>query len=58
MIMLKIGVLRRLYAELKRVRRRERSRRELIAMDERELRDIGASRGMAVHEADKPFWKA
>lgn len=56
--MLKIGVLLRLYAELKRVRRRERSRRELITMDERELRDIGASRCIAVHEADKPFWKA
>jgi uncharacterized protein YjiS (DUF1127 family) len=33
------------------------SRRQLAAMDARELQDIGLSPGMAAFEAAKPFWK-
>jgi len=39
-------------------RDRLRSRRELAAMSERELRDIGLTRYDARHEARKPFWRA
>jgi uncharacterized protein YjiS (DUF1127 family) len=37
--------------------RRAQERRELTAMGERDLRDIGISRLDARREADKPFWR-
>ena len=37
-------------------RRRARSRRELMARTDRELRDLGITRHDASHEAAKPFW--
>lgn len=37
--------------------RRSRSRRDLMALAERELWDIRLSRADAEHEASKPFWK-
>jgi uncharacterized protein YjiS (DUF1127 family) len=38
-------------------RRRARSRRELTAKTDRELRDLGITRQDASHEAAKPFWR-
>ena len=37
---------------------RSRTRRALLAMDERQLRDVGLSRAMALHEGCKPFWRS
>lgn len=34
-----------------------RSRRQLLALDSRALKDIGISRADALAEARKPFWK-
>jgi uncharacterized protein YjiS (DUF1127 family) len=36
---------------------RARSRRELMALDDRTLQDIGVSRGDAYMEYSKPFWR-
>jgi uncharacterized protein YjiS (DUF1127 family) len=53
---------RRLFAELvgliREWRRRARSRRELAALCDKCLRDIGATRYDADREARKPFWQA
>jgi uncharacterized protein YjiS (DUF1127 family) len=53
---------RRLFAELvaliREWQRRARSRRELAALSDRCLRDIGATRYDAYREARKPFWHA
>jgi uncharacterized protein YjiS (DUF1127 family) len=38
-------------------RRRARSRRELMAKTDRDLRDLGIARHDASHEAAKPFWR-
>lgn len=37
---------------------RAEQRAHLAGMDDRMLKDIGISAVDAVHEADKPFWKA
>jgi uncharacterized protein YjiS (DUF1127 family) len=39
-------------------RQRARSRRELMALDDRELWDMGLTRMDAGNECDKPFWQA
>jgi len=39
-------------------RQRARSRRELWALDDRELWDMGLTRMEADNEANKPFWEA
>jgi len=53
---------RRLVAELRTLidewRRRARGRRELAALSDRCLRDIGLTRYDANREARKPFWRA
>jgi len=36
---------------------RANGRRELAALDDRLLKDIGVSRVDALREADKPFWR-
>jgi uncharacterized protein YjiS (DUF1127 family) len=36
---------------------RVQTRRQLRELDERALHDIGLSRGGALHEAGKPFWR-
>jgi uncharacterized protein YjiS (DUF1127 family) len=36
---------------------RAHSRRMLAGLDNRMLRDIGISSGVAAEEADKPFWR-
>ncbi len=38
-------------------RERARTRRRLLTLDDRLLRDIGISRAEAWQEASKPFWK-
>jgi uncharacterized protein YjiS (DUF1127 family) len=37
--------------------RRNRERRELMRLSERELRDFGIGRSDAIVEAGKPFWR-
>lgn len=39
-------------------RKRYRARRELSTWSDRDLHDIGKSRGDVLYEADKPFWRA
>jgi uncharacterized protein YjiS (DUF1127 family) len=38
--------------------RRSESRRDLAALSDRELRDIGVTRVDAMREVEKPFWRA
>lgn len=44
-------------ARLAEWRRRARSRRDLMALSERELWDLRLTRSDALNEAGKPFWK-
>lgn len=37
--------------------RRARTRRQLDALSDHELRDLGLNRGAATREAMKPFWR-
>jgi uncharacterized protein YjiS (DUF1127 family) len=37
---------------------RSRQRRQLLALDDRALKDFGSSRADAASEGDKPFWRA
>jgi uncharacterized protein YjiS (DUF1127 family) len=37
--------------------RRARTRRQLDALSDHELRDLGLDRGSATREAAKPFWR-
>ena len=37
---------------------RIRARRELARVDERSLRELGISPGLAHYEASRPFWQA
>lgn len=56
------GVLRRhlgrLPGILREWRQRARSRRYLVEMSDRDLKDVGISRSEADREADLPFWRA
>lgn len=52
------GLLGGLVAALALWAARHRQRRELGELDERLLRDIGVTRGEALREAAKPFWRA
>ncbi len=38
-------------------RRRARDRATLALMEDRELRDLGLSRGTVAYELNKPFWR-
>ena len=51
------GVLRRLAARLWLYRQIQSERMQLLALTDRELRDIGISRYDAHKEAEKPFWR-
>ncbi|NVK43551.1 MAG: DUF1127 domain-containing protein [Oceanospirillaceae bacterium] len=55
--MLNIELLRRLSDALRRAWERSQSRRDLLALDDHMLKDIGISRADAVREGDKPFWR-
>ena len=50
--------LARIGSEVAEWRRRSRDQRELAAMSDRSLRDIGLTRYDADWEARKPFWRA
>jgi uncharacterized protein YjiS (DUF1127 family) len=52
------GVLAQLSETLHVWRDRQRQRRELARWSDRDLHDIGLSRGDIVYEAEKPFWRA
>jgi len=48
---------RRWFAAARAIHVRDRERRELLALDDRMLADIGLTRLDALAEAEKPFWK-
>lgn len=52
-----VDLLRRGLAEWRIWRRRSRERAELRGMSERELSDIGLSRGDVFYESAKPMWR-
>lgn len=47
----------RFVAALQRWHERARERRQLLAMTDRDLRDLGISRVDAWREANKPLWR-
>ncbi|WP_447555121.1 DUF1127 domain-containing protein [Vreelandella sp. EE22] len=49
--------LTRLRLVLRRYSERRRSRRQLLTLDDRLLRDIGMSRAQVTREARTPCWK-
>lgn len=51
------SVVPRLGALLRQWQRRSRERDELARLSERELRDLGLSRGTVYDELRKPFWR-
>jgi uncharacterized protein YjiS (DUF1127 family) len=50
-------VVSRLVAQLRLWRRRARERSQLARLGERDLHDIGMSRGTVYAELQKPFWR-
>ena len=48
----------RLVGQLRLWRRRARERNQLARLSERDLHDIGMSRGTIYAELRKPFWRA
>jgi len=50
-------LLARIGSKVGEWRRRSRDRRELAAMSNRSLRDIGLTRYDVIYEASKPFWR-
>jgi uncharacterized protein YjiS (DUF1127 family) len=56
--MLSIEIFRRVLNALRKLAQRCRSRRQLLALSDHMLKDIGISRADAVYEGDKPFWRA
>jgi uncharacterized protein YjiS (DUF1127 family) len=52
-----LPALSRLAAQLRLWRRRARERTQLARLDERDLHDIGMSRGTVYAELQKPFWR-
>ncbi|WP_447895018.1 DUF1127 domain-containing protein [Vreelandella sp. GE22] len=47
-----------LRATLRKYRERRRSRRQLLTLDDRLLRDIGMSRAQVNREAKRPCWRS
>lgn len=52
------SVVSRLGALLRQWQRRSRERDQLARLSERELHDLGLSRGAVYAELRKPFWRA
>jgi uncharacterized protein YjiS (DUF1127 family) len=52
------AIVERLFALTRVWRERERTRRQLAIMSERELQDIGTCRSEIAFEIAKPFWRA
>jgi len=53
-----LSVVSRLAAQLRLWQRRGRERNQLARLSERDLHDIGMSRGTVYAELRKPFWRA
>lgn len=53
-----LGILARITETVHLWRQRQHGRRELLHVSERDLHDVGLSWSDALHEADKPFWRA
>jgi len=51
------SIVNRLVAQLRLWRRRARERSQLARLSERDLHDIGMSRGTVYAELQKPFWR-
>lgn len=47
-----------LFSRLRKAAALARQRRDLAALDDAMLRDIGLTRGQAMNEAARPFWDA
>jgi uncharacterized protein YjiS (DUF1127 family) len=52
-----LPALWRFTAVIREWHRRARSRRELLALDDHMLKDIGITRVDALYEVAKPFWR-
>ncbi|WP_084629162.1 DUF1127 domain-containing protein [Neptunomonas japonica] len=55
--MVVIEIFRRIAQRLRKLRQRQRSRRDLATLDQDALEGIGVSRVDALLEASKPFWR-
>jgi uncharacterized protein YjiS (DUF1127 family) len=53
-----LGVLSQLSETLHTWRQRYRTRQELAQWTERDLHDVGLTRGDIAYETEKPFWRA
>jgi len=53
-----LGVLSQLSETLHTWRQRYRTRQELAQWTERDLHDVGLTRGDVAYETAKPFWRA
>jgi uncharacterized protein YjiS (DUF1127 family) len=53
-----VGVLAQLSEVLHTWHRRYRTRQELAQWTDRDLHDVGLSRGEIAFETEKPFWRA
>jgi uncharacterized protein YjiS (DUF1127 family) len=53
-----VPILRQLLALLTLWHARAQQRRQLVALNDRELRDIGLTRANVAEEFLKPFWRA
>ena len=51
------SALKKIIQTIREWRRRARSRRDLMALDARDLWDIRLTRADAMREAGKPFWQ-
>lgn len=49
--------LRRLFQLLRLWQQRARTRRQLAALDDRQLADVGISHSERLDELNKPFWR-
>lgn len=54
---MRLARLSRFMARFDTYRQRHSTRRCLMALDDRLLKDIGLSRADALREGSKPFWK-
>jgi uncharacterized protein YjiS (DUF1127 family) len=52
------GVLAQIGETLRLWRERQHERRQLAELTDRDLHDVGLSRGDIYFEAEKPFWRA
>lgn len=55
--MIIIEIFRIILQRFRKLQQRQRSRRQLAALDSRTLKDIGISPADALSEAKKPFWR-